>query len=358
MLHAVVMAGGSGTRFWPQSRQQMPKQLLRLAGDRTMIQQTVDRCADWAAAERTWIVTNHLQAAKTAEQLPELPPGNILVEPAARNTAPCVGLAAVQIVHADPEGIMFVMPADHVIQPVEAFAAAAKQAIAIVEQDPSRLVLFGVTPTFPSTGYGYIERGQMLPGSSPPVFDVASFREKPKQEVAEQYIKEGRFYWNCGIFCWKAQTILDLLEQYEPEIFDRLQLIAQALRDGNGDAVIAEQFPQMKSISIDYAVLERASGVTVIEAPYQWDDVGSWLAVPRLSGADANGNTVDGLFCGVDTTNCIIRSADAHLVATLGVSNLIIVHTPDATLIADAGQSERIKEILARLQQEGQSAFL
>lgn len=358
MLHAVVMAGGSGTRFWPQSRQQMPKQLLRLAGDRTMIQQTIDRCAGWATPESTWVVTNQVQAAKTAEQLPELPVRNILVEPAARNTAPCVGLAAIQILNSDPDGIMFVMPADHVIQPIEAFAAAAKQAIQIVEQDPQRLVLFGVTPTFPSTGYGYIERGQMLPGSSPPVFEVESFREKPKQEVAEEYIQAGRFYWNCGIFCWKAQTIVDLLAKHEPEIHDRLQLIADGLRDGNADEVIADQFPQMKSISIDYAVLERANGVTVIEAPYQWDDVGSWLAVPRLNGTDANGNTIDGLFCGIDTNDCIVRTTDNHLIATLGIRDLIIVHTQDATLIADVAASERIKEILARLEQNGQSKFL
>ncbi|MEZ6041725.1 MAG: mannose-1-phosphate guanylyltransferase [Planctomycetaceae bacterium] len=352
------MAGGSGTRFWPQSRHQMPKQLLRLAGDRTMIQQTVDRSTGWASPECTWIVTNHLQAAKTAEQLPELPIGNILVEPAARNTAPCVGLAAIQILHNDPEGIMFVMPADHVIQPAEAFDAAARQAIQIVESQPDRLVLFGVAPTFPSTGYGYIERSSMIPGSSPPVFDVKSFREKPQLETAEDYLRAGTFYWNCGIFCWKAQTIVDCLAEFEPEVHDRLQRIAESLRNGNSEQVIADEFPQMKSISIDYAVLERAKGVTVIEAPFQWDDVGSWLAVPRLIGVDAHGNAVDGPFCGIDTHNCIVRSTDDHLIATLGAKNLIIVHTPDATLVADVEQSERIKEVLAKLSEEGKSEFL
>lgn len=326
MLHAVVMAGGSGTRFWPQSRQQTPKQLLRLAGDRTMIQQTVDRCADWAAAENTWIVTNQIQAAKTAEQLPQLSAASILIEPAARNTAPCVGLAAVRLLHDDPEAIMFVMPADHVIQPQEAFAAAALKAAAIVEQDPRRLVLFGVTPTFPSTGYGYIERGSRISDSVPPVFEVAAFREKPKAEIAEEYLRAGSFYWNCGIFCWKARTILDLISQFEPEMGKSLEKIAESLRNGTSKEVIAQEFPLMKSISIDYAVLERANHVTVIEAPFLWDDVGSWLAVPRLNGTDPAGNSIDGLHCGIDTENCIIRTSDQHLIATLGVQNLIVVH--------------------------------
>lgn len=358
MLHAVIMAGGSGTRFWPQSRHETPKQLLRLAGERTMIQQTADRCRDWVAPERTWIVTNHAQAAKTGDQLPEIPACNILIEPAARNTAPCVGLAAIRILHEDPDGIMFVLPADHVIQPLEAFTAAARTAAKIVEQSPERLVLFGVTPTFPATGYGYIERGPLISESSPPVFDVVTFREKPLQEIAEQYLRAGRFYWNCGIFCWKARTIVDLLAKFEPEIHERLMRIAEGLRSGTEAAVIATEFPQMKSIAIDVAVLERATGVTVIEAPFGWDDVGSWLAVPRLSGRDENGNTIDGAFCGVNTTDCIVRTTGDHLVATLGVSNLIIVHTPDATLVADASQSERIKEVLTKLQAEGRSAWL
>lgn len=358
MLHAVIMAGGSGTRFWPQSRQQTPKQLLRLAGDRTMIQQTVDRCRAWVPRENVWIVTNHLQLPRTTAQLPEVPARNILAEPAARNTAPCVGLAAIQVLREDPEGIMFVMPADHVIRPESAFADAARQAVEIVQRDPQQLVLFGVTPTFPATGYGYIERGRMLSDGSPPVFEVAAFREKPCQATAEEYLRAGRFYWNCGIFCWKARTILDLLASFEPELHERLLRIAAGQIAGNSEEVLQREFPQMKSISIDYAVLERASRVTVIEAPFAWDDVGSWLAVPRLNGTDADGNAVDGRFCGVDTQGCIVRSSGDHLVATLGVRNLIIVHTPDATLVADAGQSEQIREILSRLNDQGLTAWL
>ena len=350
MLHAVIMAGGSGTRFWPQSRKRTPKQLLRLAGSRTMIQQTAERCRGWVDPSRLWIVTNEVQAEATMEQLPEVPPRNVLREPAARNTAPCVGLAAIQILEQDPDGIMFVMPADHVIQTEEAFAAAARKAVETIEGDDSKLVLFGVIPTFPATGYGYIERGDLISSAAPRLYSVNAFREKPHRTLAEEYLRDGRFFWNCGIFCWKAQTIIDLLKQHQPELHAGLMRIASGIHDDRGTEVIADEFPNLKSISIDYAVLERAQNVVVIEAPFQWDDVGSWLSLPRLNGSDAEGNTIDGPFCGVDTQGCIIRTTDDHLIATLGLRNMIIVHTSDATLVVDAAQSERIKEILSQLE--------
>jgi mannose-1-phosphate guanylyltransferase len=358
MLHAVIMAGGSGTRFWPQSRRQLPKQLLRLAGDRTMIQQTLDRCRSWAEPANSWIVTNTLQAAATQQQLPELPEDNLLVEPAARNTAPCVGLAALEILERDPDGIMFVMPADHVIQPLEAFHAAVHRAVDVVQNNPEQLVLFGVTPAFPSTGYGYIERGDLIGQQTPSLFHVKTFREKPHLSLAEQYIREGRFFWNCGIFCWKAATIIQLLEQFEPELHAGLLRIRDGWRKGQRRESMASEFPLLKNISIDYAILERANSVVVLEAPFLWDDVGSWLSLPRLNGVDASGNTIDGLFCGVDTHGCIVRTSSDHLVATLGLRNLIIVHTPDATLVADASQSERIKQLLEQLERQHLQAWL
>ncbi len=349
MLHAVIMAGGSGTRFWPQSRSQMPKQLLRLHGDRTMIQQTADRCRNWASAERTWIVTNSSQAAATAAQLSELPEHQILQEPAARNTAPCIGLAAIRILQHDPDGVMFVMPADHVIESTEQFELGVHRAAELVAADQNRLILFGVTPSFPSTGYGYIERGAQPDQGSPPFFSVSSFREKPAREIAEEYLRDGRFFWNCGIFCWKASTILDCLQEFEPELHAGLMRIQNALGTPQEAQVLATEFPALKSISIDYAVLERARHVGVLEAPFSWDDVGSWLSLPRLNGSDQNGNTIDGLFCSVETRNCIVRTTDQHLIAALGVENLIVVHTDDATLIADSDKSEQIREILDAL---------
>ncbi len=358
MLHAVIMAGGSGTRFWPQSRKKMPKQLLRLAGSRTMIQQTADRCQSWVDTANIWVVTNDLQAEATKLQLPKIPTENVLLEPAARNTAPCVGLAAIQILERDPNGIMFVLPADHVIQTDESFAAAARRAVDVVEEDASRLVLFGVIPTFPATGYGYIERSEALSNAMPRLYQVNAFREKPHRELAEEYLRAGRYFWNCGIFCWKAQTIVDLLAQYEPELHAGLIRISKGIRENRTQQVMAEEFPALKSISIDYAVLERAQNVVVIEAPFQWDDVGSWLSLPRLNGCDANGNTIDGPFCGVDTQGCIVRTTDDHLIATLGLRNLIVIHTGDTTLVADAAQAERIKEIIGQLEKQGRQSYL
>ena len=212
MLHAVIMAGGSGTRFWPQSRKKMPKQLLKLSGDRTMIQQTVDRCSGLIRPEHSWIVTNAVQATATSHQLPELPSENILVEPQARNTAPCVGLAAIHTVQRDPDAIMLIMPADHVISTSDDFQNAVKQATAVVDAEPNRLVMFGITPTFPSTGFGYVERGSSLQDVKH-AFEVDAFHEKPQLQLAEEYVASGDFYWNCGIFCWKAETILNQLQQ-------------------------------------------------------------------------------------------------------------------------------------------------
>jgi len=350
------MAGGSGTRFWPQSRTEMPKQLLKLAGERTMIQQTIDRCDGMVAARSTWVVTNHAQVTQTQKQLPDVPPANVLVEPMARNTAPCVGLAAIHVRHQDPDGIMFVMPADHVISTIADFQTAAQRAIALVQEDPQRLVLFGVPPNSPSTGYGYIERGSELNGEAS--WTVKSFREKPPQQTAQQYLDSGAFYWNCGIFCWKASTVLEQLQQHEPEMYGRLERLATAIGTPEYDARLAEEFPAMNSIAIDRAVLERSNQVCVIEAPFDWDDVGSWLAVPRLAGMDEAGNTTDGLVRSVDTKNCIVRSTDGHLVATLGMEDSIIVHTPDATLVARRDDSERIKEVLELLKEQGDVQFL
>ncbi|MDG1897464.1 MAG: mannose-1-phosphate guanylyltransferase [Fuerstiella sp.] len=357
MLHAVIMAGGSGTRFWPQSREKMPKQLLKLSGDRTMIQQTVDRCHGLIKPEHSWVVTNAIQATATCQQLPEIPSKNVLVEPQARNTAPCVGLAAIHAVHCDPDAIMLIMPADHVISTSDDFQNAVKQATAVVQETPDRLVMFGIAPTFPSTGFGYIERGSSLQNVER-AFEVVAFHEKPQLQLAEEYVSSGSFYWNCGIFCWKAQTILNQLQQHEPDTYERLQRVAQVIGQDGYDRMLDEEFPQMNSISIDCAVLERATGSTVIEAPFTWDDVGSWLAVPRLADQDESGNTIDGPFVGIDTKDCIIRTPENHLVATLGVSDLIIVQTEDATLVAHKRDSERIKELLAKLKAQGRTDCL
>lgn len=352
MLHAVVMAGGSGTRFWPQSRRSRPKQLQRLAGENTMIQDTVARCEGWIDVANTWVVTNELQAHETRSQLPGVPCQQVLIEPCARNTAPCLGLAAIHLLHVDPDAVMFVMPADHVISPIAAFQQAGRTAEAIVASDPSQFVLFGVPPTFPATGYGYIERGEGLADVAGG-FAVASFREKPNREVAQQFVDAGSYYWNCGIFCWTASAILNVLAEHEPDMHARLQRVAKTIgSDGYAEAIAAE-FPEMNSISVDYAVLEKADNVSVVEAPFKWDDVGSWLSLPRLLGSDDSGNTIDGPFCGVRTAGNIVRSSGDHTIAMLGVQNCIVVHTPDATLIANRDDADAMRDLHQALRDQG-----
>lgn len=358
MLHAVVMAGGSGTRFWPQSRRTLPKQLLQLTGERTMVQETVSRTSPLIPLERIWVVTNRTQAEETRRQLPAVPAGNVLIEPCGRNTAPCIGLAAVQLLAADPEAVMLVMPSDHVIRPPEVFQQAVARAAAIIERDPQALVLFGVAPSYPATGFGYIERGAALDRADSGAYGVESFREKPDAATASQYVESGRFYWNCGIFVWRAARILDALREYEPEIHERLLHLRDAAGTGDWDEAVAREFPAMRSISIDYAVLERAAGVVVLEAPFEWDDVGSWEALPRLLGQDADGNTFDGTCAAVSTRGCIVRTAGEHLVATVGVEDLIIVHTPDATLVAHKDDPEAIRTLLARIEELGLTRYL
>jgi mannose-1-phosphate guanylyltransferase len=358
MLHAVVMAGGSGTRFWPQSRAALPKQFLRLFGEETLIAATISRVARWIPPERSWVVTNKAHAAQTERQLPALPPSNILREPCGRNTAPCIGLAALQIVARDPDGIMLVMPADHFVPDADAFHKAVERAVSIVTEQPDALILFGVRPTYACTGFGYIERGEPLPGKPAAAWTVASFQEKPDRARAEQFLAAGRFYWNSGIFVWKAAAILQALERFEPSIFQSLQKLEPSVGTAGWDGALATEFPTMKGISIDYAVLERADNVCVLEAPFEWDDVGSWQALSRRRESDPEGNTVDGPFCGVDSSGCIISTTPDHLVAAIGLSDCVIVHTPDATLVARRDDEEGIRKLVQLLRERGHERFL
>ena len=240
MLHAIIMAGGSGTRFWPKSRRDRPKQLLRLHGDATMLQQTVARIEPLVPRERIVIVTGADQAEATRAQLPELPPENIVAEPCPRDTAACVGLAAWIVRKKDPDGTMIVMPADHVIEPVAIFLATVRAASSVIENDPTALVTFGIKPTRPETGYGYIERGELLETRDGiPVNRVVQFREKPDRDTAESFLAAGNFAWNSGIFLWKARTILDELERHRPQLAAALARVGAALGSASEREVIA-----------------------------------------------------------------------------------------------------------------------
>jgi len=358
MLHAVIMAGGSGTRFWPQSRRELPKQFLRMGTERTLIQETAARCEPLVSPDRLWVVTGALHAAEAGRQLSQLKAEQFLVEPAARNTAPCIGLAAIRLLKDDPDALMLLVPADHVISPANAFHDAVRRAVTLVSQHPEALVLFGVPPNYPATGFGYIQRGEALEFDHHAAHRVMGFHEKPNLVTAARYVASDDYYWNCGIFVWRAQAILNALAQFGPDIYAHLENLRSALGTSEWSNTLEREFPAMPSISIDYAVLEKANNVYVLPAPFQWDDVGSWQALTRLKPPDSDGNLIDGLYCGVDTAGCIIRSNGEHLVATLGVRDLIVVHTPTATLVADKRDEAAIRRLIAELERQGLERFL
>ena len=361
MLHIVIMAGGSGTRFWPESRAARPKQLLPLAGPRSMLQMTVDRLRDLAPAEQLWVLTGVALAGAVREQLPLVPADHVIGEPCKRDTAPCIGLAALLLTQSDPQATMAVMPADQVIQPATKFQQAVRAAVDLVEERPQRIVTFGIKPTHPATTFGYIERAdkQGAPaGSEVNVYRVARFREKPPADVAKEYVDSGRFYWNSGIFVWKAATIIAALDERHPEMIARLRKIGAAWERPDRDEVFSREFAAIRGISIDYAVMEHAADVAVIEAPFTWDDVGTWQAVARLVGADAEGNTISGRHVGLNTRGSIIHTSDDHLVVSVGVNDLIVVHTPDATLVASRNDEESIRTIAKMLEERGWKEYL
>jgi mannose-1-phosphate guanylyltransferase len=356
------MAGGAGTRFWPESRADRPKQLLRLAGDESMIQRTVARLGNAVPAERVLILTNSRLVTPIAEQLPRLPHESILAEPCKRDTAPCIGLAAFHLVKRDSDATMAVMPSDHVIQSDEVFQRSILAAAEIVEASPARIVTFGIRPTYAAETFGYIERGPAIAAprsaSDIKVYQVARFREKPRAEQAREFLATEKFYWNSGIFVWRAQTILNALATHEPAMHAHLAAIAATIGTAAYPATLEREFAAIQGKSIDYAVMEHARDVVVIEAPFEWDDVGSWQAIARLSAQDEHGNTIQARHLGLHTTGTLVRSSDDHLIVTLGLADCIVVRTPDATLIARKDDEESIRQVVKLLEERGWREYL
>lgn len=344
MIHAVIMAGGAGTRFWPRSRANMPKQLLNIVGDKTLIQQTVDRIRPVTERSNIWIVTNASQVSGIREQIPDLPESNILIEPVGRNTAPCIGLAALHIRRRDPEGVMMVLAADHRVGNEELFRKEMTLAVEVARKTKGSVTI-GIKPTRPETGYGYIQymESKKISVNGDSAYPVKTFAEKPNLETAQRFLQSGDFLWNSGIFVWEVSSILELIETHLPELYEGLTTIDAALATNTYAEVLDRVYRSLKGISIDYGVMEKAQSVYVIKGDFDWSDVGSWTEVYNLSEKDADGNVVKGEGILMNSHNSMFYTEN-KVVAAIGIDNIILVDTPDAILICkrDAVQDVRL----------------
>ncbi len=349
------MAGGKGERFWPKSRAGCPKQFLSLTADgETMIQKTVKRLSPLVAPEDVYIVTNAAYMDLIAQQLPDLPAENVIAEPCARNTAPCVGLAAAVIEKKYGEAVMFVLPSDHLIHAEDMYIDTLRKAASAAEAGRN-LVTLGITPNYPETGYGYIKyvKGSGKDG----VYDVERFVEKPDLPTAKGYLKSGGYLWNSGMFIWKTSSILWNIEQFMPDLYEGLQPIAAAYGTAEFDAVLNEKFKDLPSESIDFGIMEKASDIYTIPGNFGWDDVGSWLALERINPLDNDGNMFSGDIVSVDTKNCTVCGGK-RTVAVLGLEDMVIVDTPDALLVCDKNSTQDIKKVLAALRDDNRTELL
>lgn len=360
--YGVIMAGGGGTRFWPLSRKERPKQLLNLSGKEIMVNETIDRIAKSVSMEDVFIVTNVSQAElMRTETSSRLSAEHILAEPAARNTAACIGYAAMEIVKKYEDGIMCILPSDAFVKDEEEFKKVMDAAIAAA-QDTDKLVTIGIKPTFPATGYGYIKgkEGSTKAIASYPsksATDVEEFVEKPDFETAKSYLEAGNYKWNSGMFIWKASTILKKFEQLLPDIYAYLVQIGEAMGTEKEAEVISKIYPIIPKISIDYGIMERSTDVLVIEGDFGWNDVGSLDMLHLMKEADENGNVVYGEQIHIDSTNCISYGTD-KLIATIGVDNLIIVQTKDALLVCDKDRAQDVKAVVDKLTETGREEYL
>jgi mannose-1-phosphate guanylyltransferase len=353
----VILAGGSGTRFWPRSRRARAKQVLALDGERTMIQQTLDRLAPLVAAKDVWVITNELLRATIAGQLPELSAAHILSEPAARNTAPACALAAFLLEKTAPETVLGVFPSDHVVANDARFVEVVQAAVKLAS-DGENIVVLGVPPTRPETGYGYIELGETVSGGSVPVRSVKRFTEKPDLTTAKSFLATGNYAWNSGVFFWSARTLANAIRAHAPAMVAPLEKIAAAHGTPNFERVFAEEYAKCDSISVDYAVLEPVSQkhtakLLCLPADFAWNDLGSWAALHehKLAGA-ADGNVVEAEDSTVLDASGNYVYAPGKTVALIGVENLVVVETADALLITTLENSQRVGEIVKKLAAE------
>jgi len=355
-VYPVIMAGGSGTRFWPLSRQLFPKQLLRIIGDETLIQQTMRRVVNGAPPQRVLISTNPAQAESIRVQLSEWKDAlkdNFVLEPEGRNTAPAIALVALELVRRDPNAVMLVVPADHIVKGQRDFDAAVALAASLALQ--GLLVTFGIKPIRPETGYGYIKpdrktvlakRGK-LKG-----YPVGRFVEKPNAAKAAQYLKAGDYYWNSGMFIWRAATILDEIRRHQPALARGIERIGRLIEEGASKAAVDEEYRLLPSVSIDQGVMEKSSKAAMVPVTFSWSDVGSWGSLDEVAAKDKAGNLVVGRVVDIDSQRSVVYG-DRRVVATIGLTDMVVVDTPDATLVCPKSRAQDVKKIVEILKQQG-----
>lgn len=348
MRHIVIMAGGSGTRFWPLSRRERPKQLLPLWGDRTLMELTFERLRPLVPAERIYVVTGEHLATPISKVLPDLPRENLIVEPCARNTLPCIGLAAAVISQRDDDATLGIFSADHFVGGDDVFRAACDLGDSAARD--GKIGTLGIRPTRPETGYGYIHH-LSSPG---PTLEVAEFVEKPDAETAERYLADGHYLWNAGIFFLSLGKFDSEIARQQPVMARRFDEIRRALSSSDQGAV-THIFEDLESISIDYGIMEAATQVVVIPAEFEWNDVGHWGALDEVLDTDSSGNVVEGSVCGVDVRSSVLinRGGEGKLLAVVGVEDLVVIDTPDATLVLPRAQAQRVREVVAWLKRNG-----
>ena len=345
-LHAVVIAGGSGTRFWPLSRRHHPKQLLNLSGQDTLLHATFKRVESLVPASLWWMVVGEAHAQGCREVAPEVAPDRALVEPQARNTAPAIGLAAVHLQATAPGSMMVVLPADHHVQHPDAFCEALSKAAELAAVGP--IITLGIRPTHPETGYGYIQQGDK-DGRVKGAYRVERFCEKPDLARAKSFLAEGNFLWNAGIFVMRPEVYLAEMQRQLPDLHGALMDVQGAIGTPKYPQVLSAVYAKIKGISIDYGVMEHASEVAVVPADCGWSDVGSWSALGSVVPPDALGNVIRGKAVVLDSKNCVVYASDGHLVGVVGVDGLVVVHTPDATLVVPADRAQEVRDVLEKI---------
>ena len=360
--YVVIMAGGVGSRFWPKSRAKKPKQFLKIFSSKSLIEMTLERTKNIAETKNTIIVSNKIQIAELVKRLPNFPIDNIILEPLSRNTAPCIGLAAVFIKKTSPDAVMVVLPSDHLIKNIEQFTKIIKAGIKAAYETKG-LITIGIKPTYPATGYGYIQYLDDKPEvefNGVGVFKVKTFAEKPNLETAKRFLESGDFLWNSGMFIWRVDVILEEIKKHLPEIYQGLTKIEENIGKDKFKSTLEEEYAKMRSISIDYGVMEKTERAYVIRSEFDWSDVGSWEEVYKLGEKDENGNHINAPqnnVIAIDTKNCLIETEN-KLVATLGVENLVIVNTDDAILICRKDRSQDVRQIVDYLKRKNMSRYL